>query len=287
LVPSGDLSSSLAAAPAAASTASWVRSSDSDKPPQGVLARIHLELADIELTDHPLQAPILLLRLKPITVTRERVDEVLGALEQFFLRQEPLFWTADLRELKTPPMLEMWGYGRVLLAWLEKPGVGHLINKVSVCIALVLSNWLVRQVVNWILSVTKPPFPVGMFSDEAAAVEFTNTHAATESMSERVAQQRRFDEKVVGIDSKKVTLADHRDVYTAMLYPEVVAAHPEHFGEDLAAAHAKVASIAALETVGPPASWPSWWRPPPADVVPKWDESKGKFPATRPKKGKG
>ena len=56
------------------------------------------------------------------------------------MRHEPCCILADLRELHMPPVAQLWGYARQLIAWTQKPGVGEMVAEspllANVCVAL-------------------------------------------------------------------------------------------------------------------------------------------------------
>ena len=46
-------------------------------------------------------------------------------------------------------------------AWVKRPGMDLVLDKSMWCMAYVSSSWVLRTLVNGLLSITKPPFPCG------------------------------------------------------------------------------------------------------------------------------
>ena len=81
-------------------------------------------------------------------------------------RGEPLTILWDVRNCSIPSRAQI----KIALDWIGANS--HLLDKHLQGIAVCLSSLIVRSILNFILSITKPPQPNGVFADEAEAFGF-------------------------------------------------------------------------------------------------------------------
>ena len=94
------------------------------------------------------------------------INTLLTTLDEVLARGEPLTILWDVRNCSIPSRAQI----KIALDWIGANS--HLLDKHLQGIAVCLSSLIVRSILNFILSITKPPQPNGVFADEAEAFGF-------------------------------------------------------------------------------------------------------------------
>ncbi len=87
-------------------------------------------------------------------------------MDAVLARGEPITIAYDLRECSLPSRKQIG----VALKWIGANS--ELLDRHLQGIAIVLSSIMVRSIVGFVLGLTQPPQPHGVFADETAAFEF-------------------------------------------------------------------------------------------------------------------
>ena len=163
----------MAPAPAAAAPAPAAASSSSDRPPteRGVMTPIvgpldfGFGILTLEKYDE-LAMPRLNVKAVNVPITDESMIGVLSGLDTILARGEPLTIMYDLRNAPLPSRKQI----NIGLDWIAANS--HLLDKHLQGIAVIISSFIIRSIVNFVLHLTQPPQPNGCFADEPAAFNF-------------------------------------------------------------------------------------------------------------------
>jgi len=208
-----------------------------------------------------MSVPLLLLRVSQRSKEKlpldEWVPEALAQMEALLMRQEPLAMVSDVRGFPSPSFSDVSRIRKIIT---------EVLNKVT-------SSWTIRNLMNLLIALFKPPFPVAAFTHEEGARAFAASHAPV--VSEFVAAKKQAEANWFAearSNEMRHVIVEHPDVFAAIMYPEVITLQPDLIGRTRAAAAAAAApSLASVPSPGPPSTWPSYQRPPPPAALPPWD----------------
>ena len=94
------------------------------------------------------------------------IAKLLAAMDAVLARAEPMTILWDVRSCSLPSRKQLG----IALEWIGENS--HLLDQQLQGIAIIFSSLLVRSVTNFVLSVTSPPQPHGVFSEEPPAFAF-------------------------------------------------------------------------------------------------------------------
>ena len=121
----------------------------------------------VTLEQYPeLTVPRLNVRAVKMPIEDAGIETLFGVLDDVLARGQPLTILWDVRHASIPSRKQIG----VALDWIGANS--HLLDKHLQGVAIVLSNMIIRSIVNFVLHLTQPPQPNGCFADEPPAFAF-------------------------------------------------------------------------------------------------------------------
>jgi len=132
-----------------------------------LLGPVDCGFSDVTLEQWPeLAVPRLVFRARANPIEDAGIRTMLGTLDDVFARAQPITIMYDLRGASIPSKKQI----KIALDWICQNS--HLLDRHLQGIAIILSSFLVRGVVNVVLSLTKPPQPNAVCAKEEQAYDF-------------------------------------------------------------------------------------------------------------------
>ena len=130
------------------------------------LLELELQCCHVSLEEHAaLPMPRLVLKARPATVEESELRRMAGILRETIRRREPFTVLWDVRDIR-PPSRAALQYGVTLMTELAED-----IDQLTQSTVIIASSPVVRAMCRWVLVVSRPPRPVKICEDDAAALE--------------------------------------------------------------------------------------------------------------------
>ena len=137
------------------------------RPPSLLLDPLELKCCAAQLEQHPeLGLPRLVLRARPAKIEQVELEQMTHLLRATLDRRVPFTVLWDLRKMR-PPSRDALRFG---IDWMGADVNAQPTDELVQSTVIIASSPVVRAICGWILKVCRPPRPVEICSDDAAAL---------------------------------------------------------------------------------------------------------------------